>query len=742
VFGHKRGPQMAAMTLEPDDIAALQRAVEKLAADPELLHNAELQSLKESPQKLVGVIDLDDGDDEGGSGSAAAATKDANGRPCGAEPADSAAVPLATPPPALAPSPPVVVGSLVSDSDTEGEARPKEFDFGIDLKDELEDEKEEPLQPGQRRVQDMELLPRDAPPFPLLPPSFDSEPSNLQRRALEKAKQQAAGALEKGDVRRALENYTKAIRTGGASALMLATRAGLLLKLNRPCASIRDCCVALKINDSLGKAYRIRGTAHRRLGHYQKAHRDLAQAQKLDYDEATAVIHRFVCDKIGLVQDLKTGVWYKQEGAKNAVQLLFGADADKGPRPTGGVGVGSVVGGAVELRAGQAVRVDGLQKAPHLNLKRGVVQRHDPASHGRWEVELRLDEGRLEVKSIRGENLLLVKADDGDLWREEEERHAQDRKRREEEEKRRREQEQEMKRKEQRKKDMELALKQDGIPDMDASELVEAEMSTLPLSVSAQELLRGLPAETALDILQQVDKRGEEDLSEFVVLRSQRALGGLSDSDVELQEGDDEVQEVAEPIDPELMKEETEPFPPMVLDANVAPSEEKLEQLARAKHEAAQALEVGDVALALEKYTEAIQAGGATALTLAKRGELLLKQRRPCAAIRDCSAALEVNPDCGKAYRVRGVAHRRLGHWHAAHRDLAQGQKLDFDDATVAVQTLVAQRMRVIEERAVRRKRRGRAAAWRGAGAGAGAQPTALSAQTQQPPAKKARCSG
>ena len=88
----------------------------------------------------------------------------------------------------------------------------------------------------------------------------------------------------------------------------------------------------------------------------------------------------------------------------------------------------------------------------------------------------------------------------------------------------------------------------------------------------------------------------------------------------------------------------------------------------------------------------------------------------------DCNAALAKNPDSGKAFRVRGKAHaakarasfgplsqpqanRLLGHWEEAnanrqrshinlkaridleaHQDLAESQKLDFDDDTAEAQ--------------------------------------------------------
>ena len=65
---------------------------------------------------------------------------------------------------------------------------------------------------------------------------------------------------------------------------------------------------------------------------------------------------------------------------------------------------------------------------------------------------------------------------------------------------------------------------------------------------------------------------------------------------------------------------------------------------------------------------------------IATRAALLLKARRPCAAIRDCRAAIRINPDCAKAYRIRGLAQRALGRYKAAHSDLATSQTMDFDE--------------------------------------------------------------
>lgn len=162
--------------------------------------------------------------------------------------------------------------------------------------------------------------------------------------------------------------------------------------------------------------------------------------------------------------------------------------------------------------------------------------------------------------------------------------------------------------------------------------------------------------------------------------------------------------------DPERIKEEevgedAEPLPPMPPSRDLDPTEAEMEACEKAKRAATRALDSGQERRALELYTEAVMSGGAGALLFAKRAELLLKQRRPRAAIVDCSAALEVNQDCGKAFRIRGIAHRRLGLWQAALHDLAQGQKLDFDDSIVEVQKFVDAKLKQLEAKKGTKKR-------------------------------------
>ena len=66
-----------------------------------------------------------------------------------------------------------------------------------------------------------------------------------------------------------------------------------------------------------------------------------------------------------------------------------------------------------------------------------------------------------------------------------------------------------------------------------------------------------------------------------------------------------------------------------------------------AKAKASEALEGGNFGAAVEHLTAAL-AAMPSALMYARRAEALLKERRPVAAVRDCDAALQINPDSAK----------------------------------------------------------------------------------------------
>ncbi|CAJ1330650.1 unnamed protein product [Effrenium voratum] len=105
---------------------------------------------------------------------------------------------------------------------------------------------------------DNERLPKESDPWPQLFP-----PANTSAQLRHDTEKAAAVAMQAGDFTGAINVYTEAMRSGGSNPQMLCTRSALLLKMKRPCAAIRDCTAALKINNHMVKAYRLRGMAHR-----------------------------------------------------------------------------------------------------------------------------------------------------------------------------------------------------------------------------------------------------------------------------------------------------------------------------------------------------------------------------------------------------------------------------------------------------------------------------------------------
>jgi suppressor of tumorigenicity protein 13 len=119
------------------------------------------------------------------------------------------------------------------------------------------------------------------------------------------------------------------------------------------------------------------------------------------------------------------------------------------------------------------------------------------------------------------------------------------------------------------------------------------------------------------------------------------------------------------------------PFPPLYETG------EDFDKASELKQEAADAKSNGDWEVALEKYTAAVLAAPPSALLYANRATALLNLSRPYAAERDCTEALNENPDSAKALRVRGKARKELGQWEAALKDVSASQTIDFDEGTV-----------------------------------------------------------
>mmetsp|Transcript_143107 Transcript_143107/g.457308 ORF Transcript_143107/g.457308 Transcript_143107/m.457308 type:complete len:808 (-) Transcript_143107:157-2580(-) len=122
-------------------------------------------------------------------------------------------------------------------------------------------------------------------PFPSMSPAGIEELTDEQQDKQNAAKAQGAEALEEGNLELALEKVTEAISIGGASALLYARRAQVLMKLDRPRGAANDCTAALTINPDSAKAFAIRARAYKKLDRIADAHLDFQTALKLDYDE-------------------------------------------------------------------------------------------------------------------------------------------------------------------------------------------------------------------------------------------------------------------------------------------------------------------------------------------------------------------------------------------------------------------------------------------------------------------------
>uniref|UniRef100_A0A1E1XF55 Putative heat shock 70kd protein n=1 Tax=Amblyomma aureolatum TaxID=187763 RepID=A0A1E1XF55_9ACAR len=115
-------------------------------------------------------------------------------------------------------------------------------------------------------------------------------------------------------------------------------------------------------------------------------------------------------------------------------------------------------------------------------------------------------------------------------------------------------------------------------------------------------------------------------------------------------------------------------------DSSVEVTEENMEQSSEKRGQAMEAQSEGKLDESLKLWTEAIELNPTSAVLFAKRANVLLKLEKPNAAIRDANKALELNPDQALGFKIRGRAHRLLGHWEEAAKDLAMACKLDYTD--------------------------------------------------------------
>jgi len=109
-------------------------------------------------------------------------------------------------------------------------------------------------------------------------------------------------------------------------------------------------------------------------------------------------------------------------------------------------------------------------------------------------------------------------------------------------------------------------------------------------------------------------------------------------------------------------------------------TDEEMDKFDEKRSEAMSIYSEGDWDKAVTAFTEAIKLNPNSAAMFAKRGTCFIKQSKPRACIRDCTRAIQLNPDNASAYKFRGRAHRLLGDFTAAAKDLRTACKIDFDE--------------------------------------------------------------
>ncbi|CDR05102.1 unnamed protein product, partial [Oncorhynchus mykiss] len=76
-------------------------------------------------------------------------------------------------------------------------------------------------------------------------------------------KMEAIEALGEGDLQKALDLFTEAIKLNPRVAIMYAKRASVYIRMQKPNAAKRDCDRAIDINPDSAQPYKWRGKAHK-----------------------------------------------------------------------------------------------------------------------------------------------------------------------------------------------------------------------------------------------------------------------------------------------------------------------------------------------------------------------------------------------------------------------------------------------------------------------------------------------
>ncbi|XVF09430.1 hypothetical protein REPUB_Repub07fG0092100 [Reevesia pubescens] len=163
-------------------------------------------------------------------------------------------------------------------------------------------------------------------------------------------------------------------------------------------------------------------------------------------------------------------------------------------------------------------------------------------------------------------------------------------------------------------------------------------------------------------------------------------------------EDDDIVESDVELDNTGVVEPDNDP-PQKMGDPSVEVTDDKRDAAQTEKLKAIDAISEGKLDEAIDYLTEAIILNPTSAILYATRASVFVKLSKPAAAIRDADAALEINPDSAKGYKIRGMARAMLGQWEEAASDLHVASKLDYDEEIGSVLKKVEPNAHKIEER-------------------------------------------
>ena len=111
----------------------------------------------------------------------------------------------------------------------------------------------------------------------------------------------AIDALNDGELQKAIDLFTDAIKLNPRLAVLYVKRASVFIKLQKPNAAIRDCDRAIEINPDSAQPYKWWGKAPQTSGLH-----DLALTCKLDYDEDASAMLKEVQPRAQKIAEYRT----------------------------------------------------------------------------------------------------------------------------------------------------------------------------------------------------------------------------------------------------------------------------------------------------------------------------------------------------------------------------------------------------------------------------------------------------